>query len=127
MIYWIWLTQINGIGPVKQRILLKEFGSPLNIYQLTVDDLIKCKGIGHKLAVRISSNRSLQKAENILKKTKRRNIKLLTLDDPLYPVAAKKIKKMPVLLYYKGQLVPDSRGVAVIGARRCSQYAKKSY
>jgi DNA processing protein len=121
MIYWIWLTLISGLGPVKQRTLLKKFDSPGEIYQASEAELIKCKGIGCKLATRITSDKSLTEADNILKKVKRNNIKLLTLADSLYPVGAKKIKKMPILLYYKGKLVPNSMGVAIIGARRCSQ------
>ena len=125
MIYWIWLTQISGLGPVKQKNLLKKFNSPRNIYQSSEDELIMCKGIGSKLADRIISNKSLNKANNILKKTRENNIKILTIKDPLYPDKVKEINKAPILLYYKGKLTTDSMGVAVIGARRCSKYGKK--
>ena len=46
MHYWIWLTQIKGIGPVYQRMLLKRFKNPEGIYRATEEELMSCKGIG---------------------------------------------------------------------------------
>jgi excinuclease UvrABC nuclease subunit len=31
MLYWVWLTQINGIGPKRQRALLERFNTPENV------------------------------------------------------------------------------------------------
>ena len=31
-IYWLWLTALKGVGPVTQRNLVKEFGSPQAVY-----------------------------------------------------------------------------------------------
>ncbi len=124
MLYWIWLTQIYGVGPKRQRILLERFSNPENIYKASMEDLLQCDGIGRKTAQRIVEEKSLEKANKILDNVNKFNIKLLTLDDPLYPDEAKSIKEMPILLYYKGNLIKNSMGVAIVGARRCSQYGK---
>jgi len=123
--YWIWLTQLKGIGPVKQRDLLKKFKNPLNIYRAEKGDLKSCPGIGPKLAARIVENRDLQEAQTILGKTQQYKINLLTFANPLYPARVKEISNIPVLLYYKGSIFPESTGIAIVGARRCSQYGKK--
>lgn len=124
MLYWIWLTQINGVGPKRQRTLLEKFNTPENIYKANLKDLMECDGIGHNTANKIIDERSLEKAEKILNSVKKLDIKLLTLNDPLYPDKAKIIKEMPILIYYKGNLIKNSMGVAIVGARRCSEYGK---
>lgn len=125
MIYWIWLTQIDGIGPVTQRLLLDKFSAPKEIYSATYNDLIDCKGIGKDKATRIIKHRSLEESKRILRKTKELDIKLLTLHGDLYPKKAKEIYEMPILLYYKGNLIENSMGVSIVGARRCSNYGKE--
>ncbi len=125
MLYWIWLTQIKGVGPKRQRALLEEFNSPKNIYKATLDELLQCNGIGENTAKTIVEERSLEKAKSILDSVNKLNIKLLTLQNPLYPSKAKSIEDMPVLLYYKGNLIENSMGVAIVGSRRCSEYGKK--
>lgn len=32
MLYWIWLSQIKGLGPKRQRSLLEKFDRPDKIY-----------------------------------------------------------------------------------------------
>ena len=124
MLYWIWLTQIKGVGPKRQRALLKEFKNPKNIYKANLEELLQRNGIGKSTAKAIMEQRSLEKAKIILDNVNELNIKLLTLNDPLYPSEAKSIEDMPILLYYKGKLIKNSMGVAIIGARRCSEYGK---
>lgn len=125
MIYWIWLTQIEGIGPVSQQLLLGKFQVPENIYRATMEELTGCKGIGKDKAGRILKARSLEQAKRILEKTEQLNIKLLTRNDLHYPEKAKMITDMPALLYYRGTIIEDSMGVAIVGSRRCTDYGKR--
>ena len=124
MLYWIWLTQIKGVGPKRQRLLLGKFNTPENIYRASFKELLQCPGIGNSTAKSIIEERSLEKAKTILDSVNDLNIKLLSLDDSLYPPEAKAIEEMPILLYYKGNLVENSMGVAIVGSRRCSEYGK---
>ncbi|MDD4402479.1 MAG: DNA-processing protein DprA [Desulfitobacteriaceae bacterium] len=124
MLYWVWLTQINGIGPKRQRALLERFNTPENVYRAPLEDLLECDGIGHKTANILVKAKSLEKANRILDSVQKLKIKLLIIDDSLYPAEAKSIKEMPILLYYKGNLIKNSMGVAIVGARRCSEYGK---
>lgn len=124
MLYWIWLTQINGVGPKRQRALLKKFNSPKKIYEASFNELLECNGIGSKTAKEIAEGKSLEKAKIIFNNTIDLDIKLLTLKDSLYPLRAKEIEEMPVLLYYKGNIIKNSMGVGIVGSRRCSDYGK---
>lgn len=124
LLYWIWLTQINGIGPFMQRALLARFTTPENVYKASFNDLIECVGIGNIIAKRIVEEKNLDRAKKILDTVTKLNIKLLTIEDSLYPVYVKKVKESPILLYYKGKLIENSIGVGIVGSRRCSEYGK---
>lgn len=125
MLYWIWLTQINGVGPKRQRLLLERFDIPENIYRASSGELLKCPGIGNSTAKSIVESRSLEKSKHILDDVNKLGIKLLTIDNTIYPLKAKSIEEMPILLYYRGHLMKDSTGVGIIGSRRCSEYGKR--
>lgn len=124
MLHWIWLTKISGVGPKRQRLLLEKFNNPENVYRASLSELLGCNGIGNKTAKTIIEQRSLETAKIMLDNINNLDIKILTLDDELYPLKAKEIKEMPTLLYYKGNLIENSMGVGIVGARRCSQYGK---
>lgn len=125
MIYWIWLSRIAGIGQVTQQILLNHFTEPADIYRAALNELLSCPGLRRDKAERIILSRSLEEAKRILDKTFRLNIQLLARNNPMYPDKAKLVPDMPVLLYYKGLLIKNSMGVAIVGSRRCTEYGKR--
>ena len=47
------LAEIEGIGPVKQKALIKHFGSLENIEQATFEQLTQVEGITQNLAIKI--------------------------------------------------------------------------
>jgi DNA processing protein len=125
LIYWIWLSQINGIGPVTAKLLLDVFKTPENIYKTSKNELVDIRGIGNITADIIYNFKSLVKAEEILKKCEKLNISILTYEEFLYPTLVKDIKKSPVILYYRGNIIEDSMGIAIVGSRRCTEYGKR--
>ena len=125
MKYWIWLTQIKGIGPVLQKRLLDCFKEPENIYNSSEEELLLVDGIGISLSKNITESRCLNLSESILQDVHSKGIKLLTIHDSLYPDTAKGCKESPILLYYRGTIKENIRGIAVVGARRCSSYGKQ--
>lgn len=125
MIYWIWLSQLEGIGSCTQRLLLQHFQTPERIYHAELDEILECNGIGKERAEQLLSSRSLEKAKRILEQCGKHNIALLTCEDHRYPDLAKAIPDMAILLYYKGQLIPDSTGIGIVGSRRCTGYGKE--
>ena len=118
------MTGIEGLGPIRQRILLESFGNPQEIFNANLEELLECKGIGQKTGKAIIEQKCLERSKLIMEDVERLGIKLLTLEDKLYPDKAKDILEMPILLYYKGNLIENSMGVGIVGARRCSDYGK---
>jgi DNA processing protein len=52
-------------------------------------------------------------------------IKSLTIEDKNYPTLLKKIKNPPKVLYYVGEIKDKENCIAIVGARRCTNYGKE--
>jgi len=65
LVYWIWLSQINGIGPVIAKVLLDVFKIRQNIYKANKSELENIRGIGRVTADTIFNSKSLVNAEEI--------------------------------------------------------------
>jgi len=124
-LYYIWLTQIKGVGVITVRKLLNIFKSPEKIYKSNIDDLIEIEGIGIEKSKLIIQSKDLTKAEAILKSCYDKNIKISNINDNYFPETLKKYDDNPILLYYKGNLDSKLIGVAIVGSRRCTEYGKK--
>lgn len=121
--YWIWLSQLPNIGPVLQKKLLEIFRSPKNIYHATMEDLQEIEGIGRQRASQIKDF-PLEKVENIIKQLTANDIGILTMEDATYR-SIFDCRESPVVFYYRGRL-PEKRGIAIVGARRCTDEAKRT-
>lgn len=125
MEYWIWLTLLKGIGPITQKRLLNHFKTPYRIYAAAEEELLTIPGIGSFLARSIRQARSMEGAFSALDTLEKKRMKLLIYDDPLYPEQAKVWTEAPIVLYYMGTIRKNSIGIGIVGARRCSFYAKQ--
>ncbi|WP_415522937.1 DNA-processing protein DprA [Clostridium sp.] len=125
-LYYIWLTGIRGVGSIISKMLLNELKTPEKIYNSKLEELLQIRGIGKETAKSILQSKDLSKAKNILKICKSKNINITVIDDDVFPESIKNCKDSPILFYYRGVLRKDLMGVAIVGARRCTEYAKKA-
>ena len=126
MKYWLWLWSVKGVGPATARNLLARFREPQAIYEATTKELLSVRGIGPATVNNIHSTRSFERAHLLLKDCRENEISILTFDDPRYPEIAKGAKIAPILLFFKGNIPENFCSVAIVGPRRCSQYAKET-
>jgi DNA processing protein len=124
-IYWIWLSTLKHIGPVTQKNLLHYFHSPQKVFDATAEELSLVPNLSKKALDSILHTRNLKRAEEIENSIRKEKLSILTFNDKLYPSHAKQCKESPIVLYYKGNLQFINQAVGVVGARRCSNYAKK--
>jgi len=124
-LYYLWLNGINGIGPVTAKSLLNKFKTSQNVYNANLEELLQIQGIGKEIATKITRAKDLTKAKDILELCKSKEINITVIDDEIFPNNIKDYIDVPILLYYKGTLRKDLKGVAIVGARRCTEYAKK--
>lgn len=136
--YWIWLTQIPYVGPVMTGRLLAEFKTPQAIYEAKEECLKQISGITKRQIASILTARSFEQAEKVLEDCNRKNISILTKEDERYPIRVKMIKDSPAVFYYQGMFLDHRKSsnnqnnshnpnktVGIVGARRCTQEAKK--
>jgi len=120
--YYLALTAINGLGRVGIQSLLKTFPSPQHVFSAPFEALNSVPGIGKTVAGRICSWDNWKKLEEELDYYHRESINLLTSDDALYPFSLAQIYDPPLLLFMKGDLLPQEKCLAVIGSRVASTY-----
>ncbi len=123
--YWYWLCSIPGVGAVKLRALLDEYGGAKEVYRhefragdsppvLTKTDL--------KLIEETKRDTRLYEDFCALKD---KNIRFIHMNSPEYPDRLSQIYDAPAGLYVRGSLPPqDGVTVAVIGARGCTEYGR---
>lgn len=124
-LYWIWLNGIKGVGPVLAKKLIEKFISPENIYNAGKKEIQALAGVGDKLSENIIEARNLDNAKKLLYKCEKENINIVSYKEEKFPSIINNYSGMPVLLYYRGNLYNNISGVAIVGARRCSEYAKQ--
>ena len=127
MEYWLWLSAIKGLGPKSCQRLLDALGDPANIYQADYPTLTAIEGIGDRTAQALLDARSLEEARRLLEDCQKKEIQILTCQDPLYHPGLRLLDDPPLLLYVKGRLLPDRPSVALVGSRRCSDYGRKIF
>ena len=135
--YYLGFSNFPGIGPLRFRKLLAEFGSAKNAWEAAKSVLAKL--LGEKLGGKFDEFRNKFSIEEYIEKLKRAHVWFLTLTDKEYPELLKRISNPPFLLYGKGDkeilrfAQNDSGGaqndtggfIAVVGTRKITQYGRE--
>lgn len=124
-ILYIWLSLIDGIGPVLGSELLSKFKDVKSIYEATYKDILEVKGIGDKLARNIVNSKNLMHAGKIYDYCIKEEINILKKYKENYPSQLNYYINSPIVLYAKGIIKESSNSVAIVGSRRCTEYGKK--
>jgi len=120
--YWLWLSSLTGLGPVKARRLLEIYGHPRVIYHLPEEKLKEQGQLTPKNIEEILSREKKEKIDKIADLMLKKDIKLVTFLDKSYPEKLKHIYDPPVALYYRGSFALSEFSVAVVGSRRTTNY-----
>ncbi|WHH58924.1 DNA-processing protein DprA [Petroclostridium sp. X23] len=126
IVYWLWLTGINGIGSVKAAKLLRIFQKPEMVWRAGKKELESIQGIGKQDIERLL-NKDLDTAKKVLYDTQRLNINIISMNDSGYPRMLKKIYDPPCVLYVRGRLPGENNiSIAMVGARKASNYGRNA-
>ncbi len=102
LLYYIWMTSINGIGPTAQHKLLRAFGSPKGVYHASASEMAEAGISPHRQELILSSHNT-EEAARILDRCYELGLFLLTDEDEIYPKDLKEYEDLPVLLYGRGR------------------------
>jgi DNA processing protein len=124
--YWIALSRVPGIGPVRMRRLLDYFGDPSTAWDAMLGDLMSA-GLEPKVAEAVVSTRRTTDPNRELDKLDAFGAHVLTWDSPDYPERLREVDVSPPVLYVLGEIMPqDSFAIAIVGTRRVTPYGRAS-
>lgn len=121
--YWIWLSTLTGLTLKGQRRTLEHFGSPEEAFLSDEEGVKLVPGLTERERHALL-NKDLRRADGVVEDCRRLSIHVLTYQDAMYPQRLKNIDTPPLVLYYKGTLLPfdELPAVTVVGSRKASGY-----
>ncbi|NJL56314.1 DNA-processing protein DprA [bacterium] len=119
--YWLGLSLIAGIGPKRMMQLKAYFGDSAAAWRASELALMDA-GLHDGLAKALVAQRSRIDLAAEMRKVEQAGAWLLTPEDPRYSSLLREIDDAPVLLYVRGDILPqDDRALAVVGTRKPSR------
>ena len=123
--YWLWLSS----APVSYKAkaaLAGFYGSAEEAFLAPPGEYKTLRGVSEKEAA-ILEKRSMERVYTIEDECAEEGIRIITMQDALYPARLKHIYAPPTVIYVKGTLpaVDDEAAIAVIGTRTASPYGIK--
>src|SRR5215475_907065 len=120
---WLALTLTPGLASRLSARLLKEFGSPDEVFRAPLTHLERCK-LPAPVAQAVHKKQAFRRAEKELASTRRiEGCRLLNWTEPEYPPSLLQIYDPPVLLYVRGDAqVLTQPSISVVGTRRPTLY-----
>lgn len=121
--YWIWLTTRKRLTLRGQQLALSYFGTPEEVYRARPSDIEQVQGLTDK-EVAALGQKDLDGAKTILEMCSDQGIRVITSRDTAYPQRLLAIDVPPLVLYYRGKLMPfdELPVVTVVGSRKASAY-----
>ena len=111
------------MGNSMYKKLIDQFQSPETILKASENQLKKIDKISAKIINGITHHKVFQdKAKKELDLIFKKNIKIITLNDTLYPVLLKQIQDPPPFLTYLGNLDNTAPCISVVGSRTATSY-----
>lgn len=100
-------------------------GDFYKIWNATPKEL-KGAGINDERIKKFCIYREKSKPKEIYKKYQNHNIKAITIKDGNYPPKLKEIYNPPFVIYYLGEIPKEGVAIAVVGARKCTDYGRRA-
>ncbi|MBZ0201590.1 MAG: DNA-protecting protein DprA [Ignavibacteria bacterium] len=132
MKYLFYLTKVEGLGSVRIKRLLERFGGAEMVFNASVKEMSQVENISEKTAEAIISagsnlNELEQQYDELIQKTEKLKIGIVSLIDDDYPDLLKRIYDPPIIFYTRGKYNNDLlvNSVGIVGTRKPTDYGKK--
>jgi DNA processing protein len=122
--YWVGFSRAAGIGAVRLRTLLDQFGDIASAWRAD-ETALRASGIGpHAVAGIVAARRTLD-LDSEMDRLAQSGFQVLTWDEPSYPAHLLEIASPPIVLYGWGSLErSDRHAAAIVGTRRPTPYGQ---
>jgi DNA processing protein len=123
-VYWVLLSMVAGIGPMRFRRLLEVCGDARRGW-LASDAALGLAGLERRSAESLRQLRSSLTPEAAFQRLERLGVRTVTMLDGDYPAALREIADPPPVLFVRGRLTEaDANAVALVGTRRATTYGR---
>jgi DNA processing protein len=123
---FIALNMIEGVGPIRARLLLEHFGEASRILAASRSELLRVHNIGDETAGAIANWEKTVDLAGELKRVADFGCQVITQLDVTYPKFLREIYDPPLVLYVKGTLTEkDNNSVAMVGSRLTTNYGQE--
>jgi DNA processing protein len=119
---WFSLKSVPGVGNHIFKLLIDRFGSPETVFKSTFTEIADVDGVNSKTASAILNFKTLSKNKNEIDLIKKKNYRIITLTDPLYPSLLSQIHDPPPFLYVHGTIDRSIKKIAIVGSRKATAY-----
>jgi DNA processing protein len=120
------LNSVKGLGPVRIRALIDQYGSPNSLFEAEGRGAL-AQWTGAFSEETAEPRALLDSAEKRLMENERLGIAVLTWDDSGYPPLLREIYAPPPVLFVKGKTESFTQhACGVVGTRRLTQYGRSA-
>lgn len=125
MIYEYWFARMKNISDNKKKKLREAYGSAKEIYYIEETQLRLQNFLTKKDIEQLKMARKQKDLEEKYYNMEEKGIDFVPYFQKTYPKRLSELDTAPYALYVKGKLPEEDRpSVAIIGARRCSNYGE---
>ena len=125
MIYEYWFARMKNISDSKKKKLREAYGSAKEIYYIEETQLRLQNFLTKKDIEQLKMARKQKDLEEKYYNMEEKGIDFVPYFQKTYPKRLSELDTAPYALYVKGKLPEEDRpSVAIIGARRCSNYGE---
>lgn len=125
MKYQYWLSNIEGIGAATIQKFLHYVDSAEELYSIPDVQIDSMVTVGTKERQKLIQNRKWWDVDGSWERFLRKGICFLSQEMEEFPEKLRNIENPPYSIYIKGELPNEAfRSVAIVGARRCSEYGR---
>lgn len=124
-IYWIYLQNVLGYGSRKILKVLDVFGSVKAFYNSSYDEKV-ASGLFYESELKRIKKFGIEQSYKTIEKCSKLGYKIITPDNPAYPVRLKHIVNPPAVLYVQGTMpdIDNEVAIAIVGARKACDYSR---
>ena len=120
--YWVWLSSVPTIGPVKFKKLIEHFKTPLNVWKAGLSELGTLKFLSRINIEQLLTKTYREEADKNYEDAVKSGIDIVTIEDKEYPEYLNAIYDPPMVIYKRGNLKTNEKCIGIVGSRKPTTY-----
>lgn len=122
------LGEVSGLGSVTLKKLIDRTGGAKNAWRASANELAASGVLSRPVIEALEAFRKKRPnaAEETAELCAKKHIGICSIYDDDYPLLLREIARPPTFFYFRGEILPDALGIAVVGSRNATEYGIKA-